>query len=110
LINPTRLQEEALTSEQRRQQRYVEDENVHAPSVITLNAVAAAHAVDEYLMGVTGLLPAEYHLRWRRFHPAAEGINQRVRNEIARRDPDCIECGGSGRLGLGSQQRLPTKN
>lgn len=35
LISPTRLQEEALTPAQRRLQRYVADEEVHAPSVIT---------------------------------------------------------------------------
>ncbi len=109
LINPAKLQEEALTAEQLRQQRYVQDEGVQAPSVITLNAVAIAHAVDDYLMSVTGLLSTTYEPRWQRFHPAAAEFKERVRYEIPRRDPDCIECSGGGRLGLGHKQRLPTK-
>ena len=47
LINPARLAEEAASPQQRDAQRYVDD--VPAPSVITLNAVASAHAVDQYL-------------------------------------------------------------
>lgn len=109
LINPAKLQEEALTAEQLREQRYVQDADVHAPSVISLNAVAAAHAVDDYLLSVTGLLPAAYEPRWRRFHPAASEIKQRARYDIPRSDPDCVECSGGGRLGLGRGQRLPTK-
>lgn len=110
LINPAKLQEEALTAEQFRRQRYVQDENVQAPSVISLNAVAAAHAVDDYLMNVTGLLPPTYEPRWRRFHPAASTLKERVRYDIPRRDQGCIECGDDGRLGLGREQRLPTKD
>lgn len=107
LISPAKLQEEALTPEQRRQQRYVEDDDVRAPSVITLNAVAAAHAVDEYLWSATGLLPAAYQPLWRRFHPAASAIKERVSFDIPRSDPDCTEC--RGRLGAGLRRRLPTK-
>ena len=49
LISPSSLQEEATDTEQLCKQRYVDDEDVPAPSVITLNAVAAAGAVDFYL-------------------------------------------------------------
>jgi hypothetical protein len=109
LINPAKLQEETLTGEELRQQRYVQDDDVHVPSVISLNAVAAAHAVDDYLLRVTGLLPARYEPRWRRFHPAASEIKEHVRYDIPRSDPDCIECSAGGRLGIGDGQRLPTR-
>jgi len=98
-----------VLEEQLRQQRYVQDADVHAPSVISLNAVAAAHAVDDYLLSATGLLPATYEPRWRRFHPASSAVKGRVRYDIPRSDPDCIECSGGGRLAHGHQQRLPTK-
>nr|WP_256097081.1 ThiF family adenylyltransferase [Streptomyces agglomeratus] len=109
LIKPAKLQEEALTVEQRRQQRYVQDENVQAPSVISLNAVAAAHAVDDYLLSAVGLLPATYEPRWRRFHPSASVATRRAFPELPKKDADCSECSGTGRLGRGHEQRLPTK-
>ncbi|BAJ30982.1 hypothetical protein KSE_52050 [Kitasatospora setae KM-6054] len=110
LVNPAKLQEEALTAEQLRRQRYVQDENVHAPSVISLNAVAVAHAVDDYLLRVTGLLPVTYEPRWREFHPAAPAPLDRVRSQIPRKEEDCSECSDAGRLGLGTRRRLPTRS
>lgn len=109
LINPAKLQEEALTDEQLRQQRYIDDVNVQAPSVISLNAVATAHAVDNYLMNITGLLPRTYKPRWQRFHPTATDIKERVRYEVPRRDAGCSECGPDGRTGRGTNEQLPTK-
>jgi hypothetical protein len=108
LINPARLQEEALTADQLRRQRYVDDPDVHAPSVISLNGVAVAHAVNDYLMSVTGLLQSPYEPRWLRVQPAAAGL-ERVRYDVPRRDPDCTECSAEGRLAKGHGQRLPTK-
>jgi hypothetical protein len=110
LINPAKLQEEATTAEQLRRQRYVDDEAVEAPSVITLNAVAAAHAVNDYMLNVTGLLPPGYELLWQRLHPAAAGTAERISYDIPRRDNNCTECSGSGRLGLGHGKRLPTRS
>jgi hypothetical protein len=109
LISPARLQAEALTPEQRRQQRYVEDEEVHAPSVITLNAVAAAHAVNDYLFTTVGLVTSGSERRWARFHPTAKAAVERVASEQPRRDLDCRECGSEGRLGIGRTRRLPTR-
>jgi hypothetical protein len=51
LIPPDRLQEESLTPEERRRQAYVTDHAVTAPSVITLNALAAAQAANDFLFG-----------------------------------------------------------
>ncbi len=55
LISAAKLQEEALTEQECRQQAYVDDELVVAPSVITLNAVAAAQAANDFLIGYFGL-------------------------------------------------------
>ena len=55
LISPAKLQEEAVSAEQRKRQAYVEDPLVHAPAVITLNALAASQAVNEFLFSMVGL-------------------------------------------------------
>ena len=109
LISPARLQDEALTPEQRRRQRYVANAAVHAPSVITLNAVAAAHAVDDYLLATVGLIESDAERRWTRYHPAAEQASDRAIPEQPRRDDACQECGHAGRLGTGRGRRLPTR-
>jgi len=109
LISPARLQDEALTSEQRRQQRYVADAAVHAPSVITVNAVAAAHAVNDYLLATVGLIDPAADRRWSRFHPTAVKATDRAVTDEFRRDEGCRECSHDGRLGAGSGQRLPTR-
>jgi molybdopterin/thiamine biosynthesis adenylyltransferase len=101
LINPTKLAEEATVPEQLRRQRYVED--VAAPSVITLNAVAAGHAVNDFLFALTGLAH-DVPLRWWKFHP----MTDTPVTETPRRDPNCTEC--SERLGAGSLLRMPTRN
>jgi hypothetical protein len=54
-IPPGRLQEDAQDAEERCRQRYVNDPEIVAPSVITLNATAAAHAANDFLFTATGL-------------------------------------------------------
>jgi hypothetical protein len=107
LISPARLQEEALTETERHEQRYVEEAAVRAPSVITLNAVAVAHAVDDYLFSVTGLLRPGTSNRYRRFLPREADFAL----DEPRKDPSCPECGScpNGRLALGDARRLPTR-
>lgn len=107
LISSARLQEEALDAESRERQRYVDDPTVDAPSVITLNAVAAAHAADDFLFSVTGLLEEETPLRWLRFMPRRADAEF----DLPRRDPDCPECGTGpkGRRARGSTRTLPTR-
>ena len=70
LVSPTRLAEEATSQEQRALQRYVED--VPAPSVITLNAVACAHAVDQYLFTSLGLREWSEDIHWLKFQPSTD--------------------------------------
>ena len=96
LINPTRLAEEAASQEQQAAQRYVED--VPAPSVITLNAVACAHAVDQYLFTSLGLREQSNDIHWLKFQPSTDCLKL----QKPRRDPHCSEC--QGRLGAGRLQ------
>lgn len=110
LISPARLQEEALTPEQRRKQRYVDDVAVPAPGVITLNALGAAHALNDYLIMTVGLVEASWERRWTRAHPTAPRAGDRVLSEQPRLEPGCRECGSEGRLGAGRARRLPTRS
>ena len=101
LVNPTRLAEEAASQEQSAAQRYVEE--VPAPSVITLNAVACAHAVDQYLFTSLGLREWSEDIHWLKFLPSTD--SRRVQKP--RREPHCSEC--QGRLGAGRLKELPLK-
>lgn len=53
---------ETLTEEERRNQQYVEDENIAQPSVITLNVKSAEQAVNDFMMMFTGLYKPEVKL------------------------------------------------
>ncbi len=106
LINADRLAEEALSEDQRRAQRYVDEQDVIAPSVITLNAVGAAIACNEVMMRAVGLRTD--HAGDYVYVDARTGA---TRYEVPRRDRDCLECGhGSpSRLARGDSRRLPTR-
>ena len=101
LIDSTRLAEEAASPEQRQAQRYVDE--VPAPSVITLNAVAVAHAVNDYLFAVLGLLDADQRVTWTKCRP----LEPQPAIELPRQDPMCPEC--VGRLGMGALKPLPVR-
>ena len=101
LISPTRLAEEAATPEQREAQRYVPE--VTAPSVITLNAVAAAHAASDYQFSTVGPLDLGESVEWTKHRPNASAPVV----ELPRRDVSCLEC--VDRLGAGPLKRLPVR-
>lgn len=107
LIPPRGLQEESLAEEERRLQRYVEDSNITAPSVITLNARAASQAVDDFLFGYQGLLlgnaAAGYHVHCPR---ERKWLSVSVRSE-----PDCLHCGQTAKscFARGDSWDLPSK-
>jgi hypothetical protein len=90
LIDPILLQREAATPEQRAQQNYLGDDDIVDPSVTTLNAAAAAGALNALLMSVIG--QADPHLAEHRITLTREG---RVLNTTPKRDPDCRWCGES---------------
>ena len=101
LIDRTQLAEENASPQQRDAQRYIAE--IPAPSVITLNAVAAAHAVNDYLLATVGLTTSNSQAEWMRHHP----LQRRVAQQRTRTEVTCTEC--AGRLGAGPLARLPVK-
>ena len=99
LIDPTQLAIEAKSDAERKEQAYgIREPN---PSVITLNAVAAAHAVNGFLFDFLGLRDNETDTPYRHFH----FLDDSMRRVIPRHDPACPEC--SRRLALGDALELP---
>ncbi len=107
LINPGRLQDEAVPEAAKRGYAYVDDPGVVAPSVVTINAIACAHAADDFLFHLTGLKYDDAETGWFRWNSrrAVAGY------DMPRRDEGCVECSQSGnsRLGMGDNGTLPTR-
>ena len=101
LIDRTQLAEESASPQQRDAQRYIAE--IPAPSVVTLNAVAAAHAVNEYLLTTVGLTLTDIQVEWTRHHP----LQRRLAQQRTRTDGACTEC--NGRLGAGPLAKLPVR-
>lgn len=101
LIDRARLAEEAELPEQRAAQRYIGE--VPNPSVITLNAVAAAHAVNDYLLTTVGLVEHDTRTEWARHHPLT-GYFARMTTGS---EPDCPQC--VRHLAAGPLEELPVK-
>lgn len=103
LINPAKLADEGKTSNERKRQRYVEDEAVAAPSVITLNGVGAAHACDDFLMYMTGLAAENASMAFAQY----DSRTRQLVLSTPRCNPNCMECSSSaeGRLGHGDSGR-----
>jgi hypothetical protein len=102
LIDQTQLAKEAKTDEERKEQAYgAEEPN---PSVISLNAVSAAHAVNDFLLDYLNLR-AESDLYYEHFHFLKDG---RMLVE-PRKEAECSECSHSGlRFARGDSLQLPT--
>lgn len=102
LIDPNLLAKEAKTDEERKAQAYgVEEPN---PSVISLNAISAAHAVNDFLLDYLGLRQESGDLHYEHFN-SLKGTRTLVR---PRRDADCSECSHSGkRYAQGDLAELP---
>lgn len=107
LINPAKLQEEGQSEEERRAQRYVEEADIVAPSVITLNATAASRAVDDFLFYMTGLTDAAAERGYMRVSP----LKRETWLDVPRKGHACPECGhtAKSRLARGDARRLPTR-
>ncbi|MBT9255301.1 ThiF family adenylyltransferase [Phycicoccus sp. KQZ13P-1] len=87
LVDPTELALDHLPREEARQARYLNE--VPAPSVITLNALAVAEAVNHFMLAVTNLHRDDVD-------PASVLIRPRTRQRDLlnpRRDPACPFCG-----------------
>jgi ThiF family len=105
LINSAKLQEESISEAERKGQRYVDEPEVIAPSVITLNAVAVSHASDDFLFYMTGLRDPNAPMAYMRFQP----LSRQVWLDEPRQSVGCSECGtgSKSRLARGDARRLP---
>ncbi len=102
LIDPNQLAKEAKTDEERKTQAYGTEEP--SPSVISLNAVSAAHAVNDFLLDYLGLRPDNDVLYYEHFHHL-KGKRSLVQ---PRQDAHCSECSRTGqRFGRGDSVALP---
>ena len=107
LINPARLQDEAVPEAAKRGYAYVDDPDVPAPSVVTMNAIACAHAADDFLFHLTGLKFGDAETAWFRWNSRRSVAGY----DMPTRSADCAECSGKGysRLGMGDNATLPTR-
>ena len=107
LINPARLQDEAVPEAARRGYAYVDDPDVSAPSVVTMNAIACAHAADDFLFHLTGLKFDDAETGWFRWNSRRSVAGY----DMPTRSAHCAECSGKehSRLGMGDNATLPTR-
>ena len=107
LISSEGLQREAATESERKAQRYVDEPEVVAPSVITLNATVAAQAANDFLLAYVGLTNPSASVDYLRFLPR----HRDIRFDQPRADPACTECStaSASRLARGDSIQLPTK-
>lgn len=103
LIDPARLAAEWKSDSEKVDQQY--GLQLPNPSVITMNSVAAAHGVNDFLFAFTGLRAKEPAL-YRRY----DHLSQSTVYEQPRRDDDCPECSAAiaSRFGFGDARMLPT--
>lgn len=104
LVDATGIAKEWKSDSEREDQNYgVISPN---PSVITMNAVAAAHAVNDFMFMFLGLRgTSAEHLLYERF----DHLRNRHDYVQPRRDLDCPECSATkgSRFGMGDSARLP---
>jgi molybdopterin/thiamine biosynthesis adenylyltransferase len=104
-ISAQKLEEESIPAAVLRRQRYVDGEDVPAPSVITLNATAVGWATNDFLMTMLVLHQDEGAHAYVRFLPRRDELAL----EEVRRDLQCTECGADGRVGRGDTRALPAR-
>jgi len=111
LINLGRLSEESVaTSEQRRNQRYIDDPDVAAPSVITLNALGTGWAANDFMQYATGLgRPASGYRILRSLPKGAAAQQFTLQHPDV--DPECHVCGlgHHSALSRADSWELPTR-
>ncbi|MCC6711850.1 MAG: ThiF family adenylyltransferase [Candidatus Dadabacteria bacterium] len=107
VIDPSKLQEEGQGKKELAAQRYVNDIEVHAPSVITLNAISASQAANDFMLYMTGLTEQNAERSYMRFIPRYRQMSF----DEPRKGPSCSECGegSNSRFALGNLKNLPTR-
>ena len=104
MISPHQLALEAKTYQERRDQDY--GTGAPNPSIITINAIGASHAVNDFMMSYLQLHQATVAPNSRRFrHTTRDMVD-----ELYTADPDCPECSDirASRFGRGDATALPT--
>jgi hypothetical protein len=108
VINPAKLQSEGQTAGERKAQRYIDDDEVPAPSVMTLNAIGASQAANDFLFYSTGLTESDASGGYLRFEPRT----REAKRDNPRKSTHCTECGHENiksRVARGALgPRLPT--
>ncbi len=111
LVDVAKLTEESLASdEQRQNQRYVDDPDVDAPSVITINAMSTGWAVNDFMHYITGIGRPSSGYRLLRSQPVGQR-GQQLTVQVPNVDPDCHVCGlgNHSALSRGDSLDLPTR-
>ena len=111
LIDPVRLSEEAVgDARQVANQRYVDDPDVHAPSVITLNAMGAGWAANDFMQFMVGLGRPACGFRVLRTEPVTDD-SPHVTVQEPTTGPKCYVCGNSpgAARAMGDGRELPTR-
>jgi hypothetical protein len=93
LVDAAKLTEEAVADPtQRANQRYVDDPDVAAPSVITINAVGSGWAANDFMHYATGLGRPSTGYRILRTRPVGNS-GQHMTVQVPATDPHCHVCG-----------------
>jgi len=111
LIDLRRLGEESIGDpDQVQNQRYVDEPDVQAPSVITLNALGTGWAANVFMQYIVGLRALATGFQILRTTPVASG-HPYVTVQDPNVNPDCHVCGyqSYSALGKGDQHDLPTR-
>ena len=106
-IPSVKLQEELISDEERKAQKYVEDDDVHEPSVITLNVLSAAQVINDFLMMFTGIYKPGLKLP----HLLNDLMNRELNIFESRTDNDCLQCSlhHKSKYAKGDYSRLPCR-
>ena len=107
LIVASNLQDEAISPEERERQAYVKE--IKAPSVITLNAMGAAQAANDFLFCLLGLFDSDQAKAGYRTHFARA---RRWMNGGIAQDELCRHCGINNKsiYGRGDRSLLPCRD
>ncbi len=107
LIPANRLALEGLSEKERRAQRYIDDEDVIEPSVITLNALSAARVANDFMMMFTGLFNEDTILS----HLMEFAEERQLYHINHQTNEQCLDCGNGSRSrrARGDRARLPCR-
>lgn len=111
LIDQAKLSEEALSDPvQRQNQRYVDDPAIEAPSVITVNAMSAGWAANDFMQYATALGRPSSGFRVLRTQPVGSP-GQHVTVQTPAVDANCHVCGleSYSAMSRGDGIDLPTR-